>query len=94
MAAKQVITPAHFPWADISRYTFSQGVEKAGLVFISGMSAGTHDPATGQVVCQGDVAAQARTAYQKMRAVLEAAGLGPENVVKTVDYIPPAALEG
>ncbi|MEE9203165.1 MAG: RidA family protein [Dehalococcoidia bacterium] len=94
MAAKQVITPAHFPWADISRYTFSLGVEKAGLVFLSGNSAGTHDPATGQVVCQGDVAAQARTAYQKMRAVLEAAGLGPEHVVKTVDYITPGGVEG
>jgi enamine deaminase RidA (YjgF/YER057c/UK114 family) len=94
MAAKQVITPARFPWADISRYTFSMGVEKAGLVFLSGNSAGAHDPATGGVVCRGDVAAQARTAYQKMRAVLEAAGLGPENVVKTVDYVTPAALEG
>ncbi|MDP6782332.1 MAG: RidA family protein [Dehalococcoidia bacterium] len=94
MAAKQVITPAHYPWADISRYTFSQGVERGGLVFLSGMSAGARDPATGQMVCQGDIVAQARTAYQKMRAVLEAAGLGPENVVKTVDYIPPEGLEG
>ncbi|MDP7469639.1 MAG: RidA family protein, partial [Dehalococcoidia bacterium] len=94
MATKQVITPAHYPWADISRYTFSQGVERGGLVFLSGMSSGAHDPATGQMACRGDIVAQARIAYQKMRAVLETAGLGPENVVKTVDYIPPAGLEG
>jgi enamine deaminase RidA (YjgF/YER057c/UK114 family) len=41
----------------------------------------------------GDVAAQAAYVYENILRVLAAAGRGPEHLVKTIEYITPAALE-
>jgi enamine deaminase RidA (YjgF/YER057c/UK114 family) len=41
----------------------------------------------GRVVAPGDVAAQARAAIGNLLAVLEAAGCGPGDVVKTTVYV-------
>jgi enamine deaminase RidA (YjgF/YER057c/UK114 family) len=40
------------------------------------------------------VAAQADYTYRNVVTVLRAAGLGPENLVKTVEYVLPEALPG
>ena len=94
MAEKWIIAPDPFPWLDYSRYAFSMGVEKGGVLFLSGQSASQYDPSLGRVVCKGDVVEQARLVYQKLGRVLEAAGASFDNVVKTVDYLTPQGLAG
>lgn len=59
---------------------YSQAVEAAGTVYVSGQV--PLDPATGQLV-EGGIRAQAEQALRNVGAVLEAAGLGYGDVVKT-----------
>jgi 2-iminobutanoate/2-iminopropanoate deaminase len=59
---------------------YSQAVEANGFVFVSGQLG--LDPATGKFV-DGGVEAQAERALDNMAAILEAAGLGFADVVKT-----------
>ncbi len=92
MAEKRIISPHPFPWLDYSRYAFSMGVEKGGVLFLSGQSASQYDSSLGRVVCKGDVVEQTRLVYQKLGRVLEAAGAGFDDVVKTVDYLAPQGL--
>jgi 2-iminobutanoate/2-iminopropanoate deaminase len=63
---------------------YSQGVISGGLLFCSGQIA--LDPATGEIV-EGDVAAQTERVLQNLIAVLRAAKMGPENVVKATVYL-------
>jgi enamine deaminase RidA (YjgF/YER057c/UK114 family) len=44
-------------------------------------------------VYAGDVAAQAEYTYSNIIEVLRAAGAGPENLLKTIEYVTPAGLE-
>jgi enamine deaminase RidA (YjgF/YER057c/UK114 family) len=54
---------------------------------------GSLDPFTGQVMHEHDVVAQAEYIYRNIITVLEAAGAGPQNLVKTIEYVTPNALE-
>ena len=92
MSPKRIAEPDHFPWLDYRRYTFSLGVEKGGVVFLSGETASQYDSAVDRVVCHGNIVEQMRLAYEKLRLSLESLGGGFENVVKTVDYVAPAGL--
>ena len=92
MSGKRVAEPDHFPWLDYRRYTFSLGVEKGGVVFLSGETASQYDAASDRVVCKGSIVEQMSLAYEKLRLSLEALGGGFANVVKTVDYVAPAGL--
>jgi enamine deaminase RidA (YjgF/YER057c/UK114 family) len=78
----EAITP---DWPRFSRFTFPAAVRADELVFLSGMTA--VDEATGQLVGEGDVVAQTRFIYRKMREVLEAAGGSLDDVVFTRDYV-------
>ena len=62
---------------------YSQAVSQNGLVFVSGQLG--LDPASG-ALAEG-VAAQTRRALQTLVAVLAAAGLGPQNVLKATVYV-------
>ena len=55
-----------------------------GFLFCSGQIA--LDPHTGEIV-EGDVAVQTERVLQNLVAVLHAAKMGPENVVKTTVYL-------
>ncbi len=77
-------------WARYQQLTYSPGVRAGQLLFMSGQ--GSLDSATGAVVAEGDVAAQAEYIYQNVIKVLAAAGGGPQNLVKTIEYVTPAAL--
>jgi 2-iminobutanoate/2-iminopropanoate deaminase len=63
---------------------YSQGVRAGDYIFFSGQI--PLDPATGQVV-GGDVVAQTERVMANMAAVLGAAGLGFDRVVKTTIYL-------
>lgn len=64
---------------------YSQAVEAGGFVFLSGQI--PLDPATGQMVGGGDVAAEAERVMQNLEAVLAAAGLGFGHVVRCTIYL-------
>jgi enamine deaminase RidA (YjgF/YER057c/UK114 family) len=72
------------PWGFTPRYTFSPAVRKGNLLFISGMTATDEK---GNIVGKGDIVAQTRHIFEKMKNLLEAAGSSFDDVVKTVDYI-------
>ncbi len=64
---------------------YSQAIDSgAGLVFVSGQL--PIDPATGAFP-EGGVQAQTRQSLTNARAILEAAGLGLKNVVKTTVFL-------
>jgi enamine deaminase RidA (YjgF/YER057c/UK114 family) len=86
--AAECINPGWDRYADL---TYSPAVRAGEMLFISGHTA--LDPETGQPVHPGDVAAQAAYVYQNVLRAVVAAGGGAENLVKTVEYITPAALE-
>ena len=62
---------------------YSQGYEVNGFVFTSGQI--PVDPASGQV--PEGIAAQAEQSCKNVGAILEAAGIGYENVVKTTCFL-------
>ena len=62
---------------------YSQAVESGPLVFVSGQL--PVDPATGEI--PDGAAAQAERAFANVRAILAAADLGPEHVVKTTVFL-------
>jgi 2-iminobutanoate/2-iminopropanoate deaminase len=63
---------------------YSQAVRSSGMVFLSGQVA--LDPATGKMVT-GDTRAEAERVMQNLDAVLQAAGLTFDHVVKTTIYL-------
>ncbi len=63
---------------------YSQAVVCDGWIFASGQV--PLDPTTGRVV-EGDVAEQTHRVLENLRAVLETAGAGPEDVVRTTIYL-------
>ena len=62
---------------------YSQGYEVNGFVFTSGQI--PVDPASGEV--PEGIAAQAEQSCKNVGAILEAAGIGYENVVKTTCFL-------
>jgi 2-iminobutanoate/2-iminopropanoate deaminase len=63
---------------------YSQGVMAGNELFCSGQVA--LDPASGELAA-GDVAAQTHQALRNLGAVLEAAGMSYDNVVKTTVFL-------
>ncbi|HSC46564.1 MAG TPA: RidA family protein [Gammaproteobacteria bacterium] len=63
---------------------YSQAVRAGGLVFLSGQI--PLDPKSGELV-SGDIAAEARRAFENLKAVAEAAGGGFKNVVRVTVYL-------
>jgi 2-iminobutanoate/2-iminopropanoate deaminase len=65
---------------------YSQGIVAQGdLIFVSGQI--PLDPATGAIVSPEDVVGQTRQVMANLQAVLEAAGIGFEQVVKTTVFL-------
>ena len=87
------IKPARFPWFDYSRYSFSLGLKTASGTYLSGHTASEYDPAAKRIVVRGGMTDQVRTAYAKIGAILEAAGLGYRDVVRVVEYLRPEGIE-
>ena len=77
-------------WTRYQKLTYSPAVRAGKLLFMSGQ--GSLDPATERVVFDGDVVAQAEYTYQNVLKVIAAAGGGPQHLLKTIEYVTPAAL--
>lgn len=63
---------------------YSHGVESGELIFLSGQT--PLDPATGKLL-EGGIEAQTEQSFKNLFAVLEAAGLTPDAVVKVNVYL-------
>ncbi|HSX64162.1 MAG TPA: RidA family protein [Pseudoxanthomonas sp.] len=78
---RQIIQTDHAP-AAIGPY--SQAVRSGNTVYFSGQI--PLDPATGQLV-EGDIGAQARRAFDNLKAVAEAAGGSLDRIVRLGLYL-------
>ena len=79
------MTPIQTPKAPAAIGPYSQAIDSgAGIVFVSGQL--PIDPATGAFP-EGGVKAQTRQSLLNAKAILEAAGLGLGNVVKTTVFL-------
>ena len=78
---KEIISTEQAPKA-IGPY--SQGVKAGGFLFLSGAIA--LDPVSGEM-CQGGISAETELVMKNVGALLQAAGLGYGDVVKTVIYL-------
>ncbi len=75
----------HTPGAPAPVGPYNQAVKAGGWLYCSGQIA--LDPQTGALVGGGDVASEARQVLSNLRAVLQAAGVGPAQVVRTTVYL-------
>ncbi|MFC1980645.1 RidA family protein [Chloroflexota bacterium] len=87
-ARKEMIASDHPRY---QKLTYREGVRKGNILCVSGT--GAAHPVTREMVGIGDVVAQTRQTYEKMKTVLQAGGASFDDVVKTVDYIAPAGLK-
>lgn len=81
MNVREIISTAEAPRA-IGPY--AQAVRQGGLLFVSGMI--PLDPRSGELV-SGDFEAEVRQALENLKAVIEAGGMGLENVLKTTVFL-------
>ena len=63
---------------------YSQAIRSGAFLFISGQI--PIDPESGEMI-QGDAGEQAERVLKNLQAILEAAGMGLEDVVKTTLYL-------
>jgi len=80
--SRQIITSANAP-AAIGPY--SQAVRVGNTVYFSGQI--PLDPATGDIVGAGDIEAQARRAFDNLKAVAEEAGGSLDQIVRLGLYL-------
>jgi 2-iminobutanoate/2-iminopropanoate deaminase len=80
-AGRQAVSSADAPQA-IGPY--SQAIRAGTLLFVSGQI--PLDPATG-VMVDGDIAAQTHRVFANLRAILAAAGVTFDNVLRTTVYL-------
>ena len=84
MSKKTMINPG---WEAYKSLTFAPAVRKGNMLFISGTDATLIDPATNRPVVTGNIVEQTEVIYEKLKAILQAAGATFEDVVWTTDYI-------
>lgn len=78
------LKPISTPHAPAAIGPYSQAVEQGGVVYCSGQIA--LDPTSGQLVA-GGTAAETERVLENLKAVLAAAGVGFEQVVKVTIYL-------
>ncbi len=83
-ASRQIISTEHAP-AAVGAYSQAVVVSGGRTLYSSGQIA--LDPASGAMVGEGDVEAQARQVMTNLAAVLEAGGFGFEQVVRATIYL-------
>jgi enamine deaminase RidA (YjgF/YER057c/UK114 family) len=87
------IRPAEFPWFRYEGYTFSLGLVEDGTAWLSGHSASEHDPQSGRMTVRGGMREQTRTAYAKIAAILDGAGLTFADVTSLTENVTVAGIE-
>ncbi|ETX06500.1 RidA family protein [Candidatus Entotheonella palauensis] len=92
----RALEPTHFPFFDYRAYSFSLGVETSAGIWLSGHTSSRFSPEHNNMVVagEGDIVAQARVSHDKMATILQAAGLGLQDVVRLVDYVTVEGMAG
>lgn len=72
-------------WAPAPVGPYSQAVKAGGVLYCSGQIA--LDPQTGAMVGAGDVEAETRQVLSNLKAVLEAGGSSPSQVLRTTVFL-------
>ena len=85
MGAGMAIEAIHTPAAPEPVGPYNQAVRACGWLFCSGQIA--LDPVSGVMVGDGDVEAETRQVLSNLVAVLQAAGSGPYQVVRTTVFL-------
>ena len=83
----QAVEGVEFPWLDPSRYSFALGIEAAGATWLAGQTASRHDPESGRVASGGSATEQATVCWDKIEAVLAAAGRDVDACTEVVEYL-------
>lgn len=91
LASRHDLVPVNPGWARYDKLTYNPAVRGGNVLFLSGQAA--LDPETERAVHAGDIAAQAEYTYTNLFEVLRAAGAGPQDLVKTIEYVTPAGLD-
>lgn len=78
-------TAIHTDLAPAAIGPYSQATRAGNTVYFSGQI--PLDPASGALVGEGDVAAQARRAFENLKAVCEAAGGSMDDIVRVGLYL-------
>ena len=73
-------------------FTFCLGLAEGDAAWTSGHTSAAFDEAVGKMTVIGDMAAQARTAYEKVPTILAAAGFGPHDVTRVTENVTVAGL--
>ncbi len=83
------LEPIHFPFFDYKASSFSLGLETPSGIWLSGHTSSRFSPEHNNMIVagEGDIVAQARVSHDKIAAILQAAGLGLESVVRLVAYV-------
>ncbi len=87
------IRPAEFSWFPYEGYTFCLGLSEGDAAWTSGHTSAAFDRAVGKMTVSGSMAEQARTAYTKVLAILDAEGFGPDDVVHVTENVAVAGIE-
>lgn len=90
---RTVLEPRDFPWFDYRRYSFSLGLAVGAHSYLSGHTASAYDAAAKRIVVTGGMEAQAEVVFDKIEAILDAAGRTLGDVVRLVEYLTPAGIE-
>jgi enamine deaminase RidA (YjgF/YER057c/UK114 family) len=85
--SREAVNPG---WERYGKLTYNPGLRVGDLLVLSGQAA--LDVETERAVLPGDVVAQTRYTYDNILRVLEAAGVGPEALVQTIEYVTPDGL--
>ncbi len=83
-------TPINPGWSRYADLTYVPAVKAGHLLCLAGQ--GALNPDTQEMEHAGDIVAQTRYVYANLMKVLEAAGVGPEAVVKTIEFVTPEGL--
>jgi len=94
MTGKRIIRPESYPWdPNYADQPYSLAVERHGMLCISGLTAETYDPRRdAYLVGSTSLVEQTKVIFEKMGAILQAAGYTFQDVVYTVDYALEAAM--
>lgn len=91
--ALSAITPTSFPWFPYEGFTFCLGLAQGEHAWTSGHTSARFDESVGKMTVQGTMLEQARTAYEKVLTIIEAAGLSADDVTHVTENVTISGLD-
>lgn len=89
---RETLQPAHFPYLDYRRFSFSLGVVADSGIWMSGCTAVRHDASTNKMVVTGGLVEQAEVVFDKIRLCVNSVGRNLGDITRVVRYIRSDAL--